>query len=58
LAMKDEVLCKVICHNLCCLIHSQYEHGIKPIFIQKPVLRILPRNFALEAPKDGPFFPL
>ena len=27
-AMENEVLCKVLCHNLCCLIQSFYEFGI------------------------------
>lgn len=31
-AMKNEVLCKFLCHNLCCLIHSQIELGIEPLF--------------------------
>ena len=30
--MKNEVLCKVLCHNLCCLIQSQCELGIEPVF--------------------------
>jgi hypothetical protein len=31
-AMKNEVLCKFLCHNICCLIQSQCELGIEPIF--------------------------
>lgn len=31
-AMKNEVLCKLIAHNLCCLIQEQEELGITPIF--------------------------
>ena len=31
-AMKNEVLCKVLCHNICCLIHAMYELGISPEF--------------------------
>ena len=31
-AMKNEVLCKVLCHNICCLIHAMYELGINPAF--------------------------
>ena len=27
-AMLNEVLCKVLCHNICCLIHSVLELGI------------------------------
>jgi transposase len=32
IAMKNEVLAKLICHNLCCCIQSAYEFGIEPIF--------------------------
>jgi hypothetical protein len=31
-AMTNEVLCKFLCHNLCCLIQSQCELGIEPVF--------------------------
>jgi transposase len=31
-AMVNEALCKVLCHNVCCLIQSQYELGIVPVF--------------------------
>jgi hypothetical protein len=31
-AMANEVYAKVLCHNLCCLIMSQCELGIEPIF--------------------------
>jgi hypothetical protein len=24
-AMANEVLCKILCHNICCLIQSHYE---------------------------------
>jgi transposase len=30
----NEVLCKVLCHNICCLIQSIFEFGIEPIFGQ------------------------
>jgi len=33
-AMVNEVLCKIICHNLCCLIQEQEELGIAPILWQ------------------------
>jgi len=33
-AMVNEVLCKFLCHNLCCLIQEQHELGIDPIFWQ------------------------
>ena len=28
----NEVLCKILCHNICCLIQSHYELGIVPVF--------------------------
>jgi transposase len=31
-AMINEALCKVLCHNLCCLIQSHYELGIEAKF--------------------------
>jgi len=31
-AMVNEVLCKILCHNLVVLIHEMYELGIEPVF--------------------------
>jgi transposase len=31
-AMVNEVLCKILCNNICCLIQEQCELGIEPIF--------------------------
>lgn len=31
-AQANEVLCKVLCHNLCCLVSAMYELGIEPTF--------------------------
>ena len=31
-AMKNEVLCKVLCHNICCLVQAMCEFGIEPTF--------------------------
>jgi len=28
----NEVLCKILCHNICCLVQSIYELGIEPMF--------------------------
>jgi hypothetical protein len=33
-AMKNEALCKILAHNICCLIMSQVELGIEPVFWQ------------------------
>lgn len=35
-AMKNEVLCKILAHNLCCCISAWYELGIEPTFGTKP----------------------
>lgn len=31
-AQVNEALLKVLCHNICCLIQSMYELGLKPKF--------------------------
>lgn len=31
-AQTNEVLCKILCHNLCCVIQSIYELGIEVDF--------------------------
>ena len=31
-AQINEALCKVLCHNICCIIQSMYELGLKPKF--------------------------
>jgi transposase len=31
-AMVNEVLCKIICHNICCLIQESHELGISAVF--------------------------
>jgi transposase len=35
-AMTNEVLCKILCHNICCLIQAMYELGIEPTFWERP----------------------
>jgi hypothetical protein len=32
IAQVNEVLCKVLCHNICVVIQSMYELGIEPVF--------------------------
>jgi transposase len=31
-AMKNEALCKILCHNLCCVIQAQCELGVEALF--------------------------
>jgi transposase len=31
-AQENEALCKILCHNICCLIQSMFEFGIEPTF--------------------------
>ena len=31
-AMRNEALCKILCHNICCVIMAQCELGIEPVF--------------------------
>ena len=31
-AQRNEILCKLLCHNLCCLVHAAYELGIETTF--------------------------
>src|SRR5262249_47805619 len=31
-AQMNEILCKLICHNLCCLVHAAFELGIEATF--------------------------
>ena len=31
-AMVNEVLCKIVCHNICCLIQESHELGIDAAF--------------------------
>lgn len=35
-AMTSEVLAKILCHNLCCVIAAWYELGIEPVFAPVP----------------------
>ena len=32
MAQVNEVLCKILCHNICVLVQSIYELGLEPVF--------------------------
>lgn len=34
--MMNEVLCKIVCHNICCIIHAMYELGLDTDLPQRP----------------------
>jgi len=38
-AMVNEVLCKVLCHNLVVLIHEMYELGVDLVFWRKETVQ-------------------
>lgn len=37
-AQANEVLCKIIAHNLCCVISAMYELGVSPSFSSLPLV--------------------
>ena len=42
-AQVNEVLAKVLCHNICVLIQSQYEVGVESTFsAERPVAQKVP----------------
>jgi transposase len=53
-AMTNEALCKVLCHNLCCLIQSHYELGIVPVFWGQDASEPEPSPTAQESPEFDP----
>jgi hypothetical protein len=38
-AMQNEVLCKILCHNIYCVIQAMYELGIEPTFWDVPSIK-------------------
>jgi transposase len=50
-AMKNEVLAKILCHNLCCCISAWYELNIEPVMWAAPKLPDEPPDvLALQQP--------
>jgi hypothetical protein len=41
-AMANEAMCKVLCHNICCLIQSTYELGVEATFWGKEDVAVEP----------------
>jgi transposase len=36
-AMRNETLAKIVCHNICCVIQEMHESGIDPTFGRTPL---------------------
>jgi transposase len=58
-AMKNEALAKLVAHNICCLIMSQVELGIEPVFwkeamVSAPVESPAPVAAPLALPAPAP----
>jgi len=60
-AMVNETLCKILCHNICVLIQEQHELGIEPIFwkdepapavVVQPASEEVRMSFAVEVSYD------
>ncbi len=47
-AQVNEVLCKIVCHNLCCLVSASYELGLEPAFWES--------DCTPPGPRDAPWF--
>jgi hypothetical protein len=45
-AMVNESLCKVLCHNICCVIQSHYELGIAAMFWGEDAMQAEPASNA------------
>jgi hypothetical protein len=43
--MINEAMCKVVCHNLCCLIQSVQELGVTASFWQKDDPKVAPAPY-------------
>lgn len=39
-AQTNEILCKLLCHNLCCLVQAMHELGIRPEFDIIPAMEV------------------
>ena len=49
-AMTNEVLCKLVAHNLCCLIQEQHTLGIESVFWKAPAVTALATCNELKSP--------
>jgi len=48
-AMMNEVLCKILCHNICCVIQSMYELNVEPTFWADAAPATLPMPAAVTS---------
>jgi transposase len=52
-AMRNEVYCKLLAHNICCVNMSQVELGIEPVFWDEKTEGAALRAIATESPVTG-----
>lgn len=48
-ALKNELLAKVVCHNICCVIMAMYELGLEPVFWGEELQENRPAIHSLNA---------
>lgn len=49
-SMVNEALCKLVCHNICCVILSQIELGIAPVFWKDEPKEVTPDVLPMVRP--------
>jgi transposase len=52
-AMVNEALCKVLCHNLCCLVASTHELGVEATFWKQDDRATAAKSDRSECPDDA-----
>ena len=50
----NEVLCKVIAHNLCCLVSAMYELGLEMLQFRQPAPLVVDKRLTLGKTAAAP----